>query len=127
MTITEILSLIEDTKPSQVSQTRMREWLSRLDQSIFKEIIKTHEADAAMPETFSGYTAATEGTTELLVPAPYDEIYRWYLEMQIDLMNMELEKYNNSAALYTSAYAAFSRFWNREHMPIPKGRVWNFG
>lgn len=126
MTIEKVIGLVDDLKPNQLTEEQKIQWLSQLDYRIFREILLKHEKDPAMPEEFSGYDADTAGGTELLAPPPYDEIYRWYLEMQIDLANMELEKYNNSAALYNNAWGEFARMWHREHMPRADGKSWRF-
>ena len=55
--------------------------------------------------------------TALLIGWPYDEIYRWYLEMKIDDANGEMTKYNNSAAKYNTYYQAYQNAYNRAHMP----------
>lgn len=126
MTIQKILDMLEEVKPSQISDETKIAWLSQLDARIFLELLSTHEKDAAMPETFAGYTPATDREESLLVPAPYDEIYRWYLEMQIDLANMEVDKYLNSMALYNNAWGEFARMWHRGHRPKQTGICWRF-
>ena len=44
-------------------------------------------------------------------------MYRFYLEMHIDLANLEYDKYNNSAALFTSAMGQYKRWYHRTHRP----------
>ena len=126
MTIQKAMDLVDELKPSQVSEEQKIAWLSQLDERIFREILLTHEKDPAMPETFTGYTPATERDTELLARAPYDEIYRFYLEMQIDLADMEIDKYNNSMMLYNNAWMELARMWHKTHMPISTGVFWRF-
>lgn len=126
MNIQEAMTLVDELKPNQLTEGQKIQWLSQLDQRVFKEILQTHAQDTDMPAEFSGYTEETERDTNLLIPAPWDEIYRWYLEMQIDLANMELEKYNNSAALYNNAWGEFARAWHRTHLPKRNGFCWRF-
>lgn len=66
---------------------------------------------------FAGYDANTNTATELLVPAPYDDIYVRWLEAQVDYANGEYGKYNNSITMYNSAYAEYANYYNRKHMP----------
>lgn len=117
-TISEILAKVDTLKVNRVPSADKIGWLSQCDSAIFENIIKTHEPDANTPETFPGYDADTSTDTELLAPAPHDELYRHYLEMQIDLVNMELAKYNNASALYNSAYQGFASWYNRTHKPL---------
>ena len=124
MTILEAISRVDDVKPNSYSQTEKIAWLSRIDATIKNEIIDTHEG--AENIAFNGYDLDTDTNTELLVPAPYDEVYIRYLEMQIDYANNEYGKYNNSMVMYNAAYAAYEKYYNRTHMPLSKGNRFVF-
>ena len=110
--------MVDDLKPNQIEQARKIEWLSRLDHRIFDELICTHKGDKDTPENFTGYDQATDPDTVLLAKAPYDEMYRYYLEMHIDLVNLEYDKYNNSAVQFNEAWGQFARKYHREHRPL---------
>lgn len=116
MTIIEAINKIDTLKPNNYTQSDKVKWLSNLDGIIKAEIIDTHEGGSTIQ--FEGYTDETLLETELLVPAPYDDIYIKWLESQIDYTNAEYGKYNNSANAYNIAYSAFERYYNRTHMPI---------
>ena len=118
MTICDALNLVDDLKPNNIDRARKIGWLNDLDKQVFDEIISRHERDASNPETFAGYTEATDEDTNLLIPDPYSEVYRWFLEMQIDLANMEMKKYNNSAVLFDNAWKKYAGMYHRKHMPI---------
>ena len=124
MTILEAISRVDAVKPNSYSQTEKIAWLSRIDATIKNEIIDTHEG--AENITFNGYDNDTDTNTELLVPAPYDEVYIRYLEMQIDYANNEYGKYNNSMVMYNAAYTACEKYYNRTHMPVSKGNRFIF-
>lgn len=124
MTILEAISRVDDVKPNSYSQAEKIAWLSRIDATIKNEIIDTHEG--AENIAFNGYEHDTDTNTELLVPAPYDEVYIRYLEMQIDYANNEYGKYNNSMVMYNAAYAAYEKYYNRNHMPLSKGNRFVF-
>lgn len=116
MTIIEAINKIDTLKPNNYTHSDKIKWLSNLDGIIKKEIIDTHEGGSDIQ--FAGYTDETSLETELLVPAPYDDIYVKWLESQIDYTNAEYGKYNNSANAYNTAYSSFERYYNRTHMPI---------
>jgi hypothetical protein len=124
MTILEAIARVDAVKPNVYQQSEKIKWLSELDGIIKAEIIDTHEGGENV--AFSGYTAETDLNTKLLVPAPYDEVYVRYLEMQIDYANNEYGKYNNSMVMYNSVYTAFEKHYNRDHMPISRGRRFIF-
>ena len=118
MTIIEAINLIDSLKPNNYTQIEKVAWLSTLDTAIKKDIIDTHEGSEAV--TFNGYTAETPVETELLVPAPYDEMYLFWLQSKIDYWNADMGKYNNSISMYNTVYNNFERAYNREHKPISK-------
>lgn len=124
MTIIEAINRLDSIKPNTYSQEDKVRWLSTLDGIIKKEIIDTHEGADAV--SFNGYTNETPLNTPLLVPAPYDQVYLAYLEMQVDYSNAEYGKYNNSMTMYNTAYAAFERYYNREYKPISRGKRFLF-
>ena len=118
MTIMDALYRIDELKPNSYSQTQKIKWLSSLDGIVKSEIIDTHEGGEGI--VFSGYDENADLSTELLIPAPYDDIYLRWLEAQIDYTNGEYGKYNNSIVMYNTAYSAFKNHYNRTHMPIGK-------
>ena len=115
MTIIEAINKIDSLKPNNYSQNDKLAWLSKIDGIIKAEIIDTHEGGEDI--VFSGYDSNTDISTELLVPAPHDDLYVRWLEAQIDYANAEYGKYNNSMLMYNADYSAYERHYNRTHMP----------
>ena len=121
MKIIEAINRIDSLKHNTYTQADKVEWLSRLDAMVKKHIIDTHEGEEV---TFNGYDDATELQTELLIPAPYDEVYLRWMEAQIDYYNGEYEKYNNAIEMFNVAYGGYQNYYNRTHMP--KGKKFKF-
>ena len=113
---------IDSLKHNTYSQTDKVQWLSRLDWMVKKQIIDTHEGAEAVD--FKGYDDSTDLETELLVPAPYDEVYLRWMEAQIDYHNGEYGKYNNAVDMFNNTYESFQNYYNRTHMP--KGRKFQY-
>ena len=122
MTIMDALYRIDELKPNGYSQTEKIKWLSTLDGMVKSEIIDTHEGGENI--VFNGYGEDADLSTELLIPAPYDDIYLRWLEAQIDYNNGEYGKYNNSMAMYNTSYVAYQNYYNRTNMP--KGEKFKF-
>lgn len=125
MTIMDAIYRIDVIKPNSYSQSEKIKWLSTLDGTVKREIIDTHDecerkGDCVKHKEFGGYNENTVLSTELLIPAPYDDIYLRWLEAQIDYANGEYGKFNNSIAMYNTAYVALTNYYNRTHMPISK-------
>lgn len=68
-------------------------------------------------QTFEWYPETVDLDTKLRIPWPYDEIYRWYLEMKIADANGEMTRYNNAMTKYNAYYTAYQDFYNRTNMP----------
>lgn len=115
MKIIEAIDRIDGLKHNTYSHSEKVAWLSRLDAMVKRLIIDTHEGGEDV--VFEGYTDSTDIMTELLVPAPFDEIYIRWLEAQIDYANGEYGKYNNSILMYQTAYEGYANYYNRNHLP----------
>lgn len=122
MKIIEAITRLDSLKHNTYTEADKIIWLSRLDGMVKKHIIDTH--DGAEDVIFTGYDSETDLQTELLVPAPFDEIYIRWLEAQIDYANGEYDKYNNAILMYQAAYNAYANYYNRNHMP--KGTTFKY-
>ena len=124
MTIEQAITLVDGLKPNQYDHEQKVKWLSKLDGMIYTEVISTHEGNEL--EHFDGYDTAMPDQM-LLVPYPYDEdVYNYFLQMQIDRENGEMVKYNQSATMYNNAYKTFCDWYNRSHHPIPAKTQFKF-
>lgn len=115
MTVKEAIALVDRLKPNKFKEEDKLKWLSDIDGLIVRELVDTHEGSPLGDTEFTGY--AENNDTVLIAPFPYDTLYRWYLESQIDLGNMEISKYNNSKTLFNNAYLTFTDYYNRTYMP----------
>ena len=118
MKIKDAINQIDGQKHNTYSQAEKIAWLSRLDSMVKRLIIDAHEGGEEV--TFSGYDEKSDLDTELLVPAPFDEMYIRWLEAQIDYTNGEYDKYNNSILMYQTAYDGYANYYRRYHMPLGK-------
>lgn len=118
MKIREAITQIDSLKHNTYTDKEKIGWLSRLDGMVKRLIIDTHEGGEDV--TFTGYDDSTDQETELLVPAPFDEMYIRWLEAQIDYANGEYDKYNNSVLMYQTTYDGYANYYNRNHMPKGK-------
>jgi hypothetical protein len=53
----------------------------------------------------------------LIVPEPYDKMYKEYLFAMIDFHNREYESYNNNMIMYNATLEAFTN-WHKQRSPI---------
>lgn len=115
MKLNEAITRADALKPNSLSYDQKLAWLSALDGAATAELINTHEGGEWV--RFTPYGEDSPPDTELVIPAPYDEVYLRYLEAQMDYANGEFDRFNNSNAMYSAAYAAFAAWYNRTHMP----------
>ena len=66
-----------------------------------------------IPESF-----AKDGDMELLVKAPYDNLYDLYIAAHIDLYNRENDNYNDSVTVYEQARHEWQRKYHQTHLPV---------
>ena len=123
MTIREATDLVDRLTANQISGSDKLAWLSGLDLSLYLSVWKTHHMPWDEPE-FDGYGPTTPPDTPLLAEPPFDEIYRWYLEMQIHGANGETARYNAAAEKYNAALIAYMDHVNRNHAPVSARMRW---
>lgn len=113
MKISEILSRVENLKPNDFDESQKIAWLSTLDLQIKTEIIDTYEGAESIE--FSGYDENTSKETQLLVSAPYDEMYEYYLCAKINYYNGEIKKYNTDMTMFNNVFSQFRAHYARTH------------
>ena len=123
MKIIDAIKEIDSLKHNTYSQPIKLGWLSRLDYMVKKHIIDTHQGEEV---NFTGYNDSTDLQTELLVPAPYDEVYLRWMEAQIDYHNGEYDKYNNAIIMFNAAFEAYQKHYISAHKPVQRGRRFLF-
>ena len=77
------------------------EWLSALDGRVQAFL----DTCSGVHTPFAPYSGDTPGATELLVGAPYEEMYLSYLEGKIHYHNAEIGRFNNANAMFQSIFA----------------------
>lgn len=121
MTIEQIINEIDELKPNAYDAVQKIRWLNNLDSRIWNDVYRTHENKECLH--FTPYDENTAQDTKLLVPEPYAyDIYYNYLAAQIDRVNGEMNKYNQSISFYNVAYGDFSKAYNRTHRPVRSHR-----
>lgn len=122
MTIDEAIKEIDALKPNAYPEDIKVRWLSRIDGTIQREVIDTHEG--GRERQFGGYSEEQLGQgVQLIAPEPYSELYVHYLACQIDLHNAETARYNNSSIVFNTAYQTFTDWYNRTHMPLQQNSI----
>lgn len=114
MTVTQALEALDREKPNVFTQEEKVGWLNELEAMVTREIVQTHVGgeNAEIP------VLGEDGETVLTAPTPYDRMYPLYLAAQVDRLNGELGKYNNSITLFMTAYGEYRNWYNRTHESV---------
>lgn len=113
MTIDDAIQQIQKLRPSDVDVVQIIAWLSKMDMRVFREVIEPR--DGAEITEFTRYSGMTDRTRELLIPAPWDELYLYYLDAQLSYWLGEDEAYNIATARMQGMYEDFKADYASKH------------
>lgn len=116
ITLDEAIEYFDEQCANQFSRENKIAWISELDELIYDTIIKERENPPVAE--FNGYDNDTDGDTELLVPSIYKEIYRYYLEKNVNYANREIGAFNNAVQIFDSIYENYFAWYNRTHKSV---------
>lgn len=121
MTLQEALDMADAMKPNMMPRPVKIKFLNDVEQLIHGEVIMKH-AHTTAEETRPEYDDSTDPGTELLIGSPYDMVYVYFIMHKIDLVNQEMDKFNNDRALYEHAWQEMADWINRTRMPLQIAR-----
>ena len=110
MTINEAIARADALRANTANNEQKAEWVSDLDGQLAGMM------NLPMPEN-----KWPEEDRELLMPAPYSEIYVLYLVSKIDYFNQEYMLYANDREAYDKALGEALGWWRRNHRPVFAG------
>ncbi len=120
MTVREALAKFGALREGhRYTEEELTAWLTELDARIFEELYLTHLPNAGerFPDRAPCYDPETDGDAVLLAPSPHDRIYPAWLETRTDYESAEIGRYNDGAAVFNAAYAAYRNRFNAAHVP----------
>ena len=107
MTPNKVIEKVDRRKPNSYSEEDKLDWINELDGMVQRLVIQTDEVEQ--------YSYPTDLDRELLIPAPYDDVYGLFLEAKIDFYNREYSNYNNSAMMFESQFSEYKKDYIRKH------------
>lgn len=106
VTAAEVLSRVDALLPNGYSSEEKLRWLVQAEGFVLREI-RCMEGEAAQVTESSLLTAE----------APYDEMYRHYVEAQIHYANGEMNRYNNAVSLWNNGFLTYRDYCCRSKVP----------
>jgi len=125
MTVRELFDFIKGVRPGfAFNDAQMMVWLNEIEGKVQTDIMLL---DPAVGEdgTVTGlveYDVTTDMNTELIVPFPWNKLYRYFMLMSIDLYNGEFQRYGNSFAQFNEAYEEYSA-WVAQNLAPANGNA----
>ncbi len=123
MRIGNLLIEVDKRKPNSLTREEKLRYLSSFDMMAVNDIFAHFENGI---ESVEPYTE-NDLNKELLIPAPWDEAYIYYMHSVIDRDNEETDLYNNDIALLNAVMENFRVSWIRDHMPKQTASINPFG
>ena len=107
MTPNKAIEIIDKLRPNSYGEEDKLRWINELDGMVQRLVIQTDE--------IKQYSYPEDMDKELLIPAPFDDVYTLFLEAKIDYHNREYANYNNSAMMFESQFSEYKKAYIREH------------
>lgn len=120
MKIIEAISQIDSLKPNTYSVKQKIYWLSQVESMVKRLVIDAHEGGDQIP--FHGFDENTDTGSVLLMPAPFDMAYVYWLEAQIHYANEDIDMYNSAIMMFNTAFGEYKADYKRNHISKGTGR-----
>ena len=106
-TLQQALTRIDAICPNAWDETAKLLWLNECENMIQTRILGT------APEQCITYDADTDRSTKLLVPAPFDRLYVYYVIAMCDYAAHETAHYADSMMLFNAALDEYAKWYQR--------------
>lgn len=101
MTPNKVIEYIDGIRPNAYDEEVKLRWINNVD-CMVKKLVFGHKK--IVP-----YTYPDDMDKELIIEAPFDDVYSFYLESMIDYYNREYANYNNSAMMFESRFSEYKK------------------
>lgn len=118
-TLQQALTRIDAICPNAWDETAKLLWLNECESMIQTRIL------GVVPEQCITYDADTDRSTALLVPAPFDRLYVYYVIAMCDYAAHETAHYADSMMLFNAALDEYAKWYQRANgaAPIAPGQL----
>ena len=106
MTAGQMLGRVVALLPNQYGREEKMQWLAQAVGFVLRE---AEQVTGALPQVTEEYALTAE--------APYDELYRHYVEAQIHYCNGEMARYNSAAANWNNGLLTYRDYVCRTTAP----------
>lgn len=110
-----IIEQLDRIRPNEYTNEEKTQWVSNIEVQIAKEIFGA---------TVSEYDWVTDQEETLLLEAPYEDVYIFWLLAQIDFHNGEFNRYNNELGNFHERLSDAQATYIRERRPAKRKFRW---
>lgn len=103
MKLSECIEDVKQEKPNSFSDEKLTGYINELE-AMVQEYLGTETEDMIV------YDWTADGDKELIVPKPYDAMYKPWLKAKIDYSNEEYYSYANNQAQFESDYEEWKAY-----------------
>lgn len=105
MTANKVIEIVDALRPNSFNDEQKLRWINKLEEMVQRLVIQSSEINSlSYPEDMD---------SELLIIAPFDDLYELYLESMIDYYNREYGNYNNSAMMFETRFTDYKKAYIR--------------
>lgn len=114
MTLKQVIDHVDSLKTNAFTYDHKTRWINEIEGQVQTEVFLFSW------DNITQYDWESNQNTELFVKAPYDSIYDYYLQAQIDFHNGEYDKAQNSIAWFQDKYDAFRKWYVETYHPADR-------
>ena len=107
MKANKVIEIVDGLVPNTYSEEDKLRWINELEGMAQRLVIQADEIkQLSYPDDMD---------TELLIPAPFDDVYALFVEAKIHYHNQEYARYNNTALMFEAQYNEYKKDYIRHH------------
>ena len=119
MTVAGMIEQFNMERPNGVEDSVKRDWLKKCEANLIDTVILLRDPKEGerTPEEWQEYLDDFNYESEMILDAPYDDLYIYFLDQRISLNNNDVKRYNVAMRLFDNAFLTYQQKYNREHLP----------
>ena len=118
MTLLRAVTGADLIKPNAFSPVTKTRWINECEGMAQTQVF------LLPPAEIIEYDWDEDQQTELMVHAPHDKLYGYYLAAMIDFANGEYNKYQNTMTMFNAAFSEFMRWFATTYRPADNPGDW---
>ena len=115
MTLAELIAYVDKIRPNAYDKDVMTGWVNEIERKAYEQVFSRAE------DFLTGYPGLyvydEHAETPLLIDDTHKDVYTTYILAKMDYANMELDRYNEDAAMHQAAWDDFAAEYRRNHLP----------